>query len=176
MAFVAPAGALRRALSTSAALCTSPKRSSSTFGQSATRAHVARAQQALGQKHVVRAGLEAEWGPFATWMKSSGESPEVGAWNELFRSGLGGGADPAQAIWVLERMQQSGRKATAATYEILLEICLGKNGNSKANDDRAAAFLLVEKMWADKVLLGDVSLPGDMEKTLRAILPPEAFD
>jgi hypothetical protein len=95
-------------------------------------------------------------------------------WNELFKSGLGGGAEPAQAIWVLDRMQSSGRKAAASTYEILLEICLAGGGQGEGN--RAAAFLLVEKMWADKVLLGDVSLPEDMEKVLRAILPPEAFD
>lgn len=96
-------------------------------------------------------------------------SPSVDEWNALFRVARDAGEQAAGALWVLERMQETGRKGTAATYEILLEICLEKG-------DRPAAFLLVEKMWADKVLLGDVDLPEDMEKPLRAILPPEAFD
>lgn len=114
-------------------------------------------------------GLEAAWTAFSANMAESGEAPAVAEWDKLFKEARDTGEDPAKAIWVLERMQQAGAKPTAGTYEILLEICLKK-------DDRAAAFLLVEKMWGDKVLLGDVTLPDDMEKTLRAILPPEAFD
>lgn len=114
-------------------------------------------------------GLEAAWTAFSASMAESGEAPAVSEWDKLFREARDSDEDPAKAIWVLERMHQAGAKPTAGTYEILLEICLKK-------DDRAAAFLLVEKMWADKVLLGDVTLPDDMEKTLRAILPPEAFD
>lgn len=115
------------------------------------------------------AGLEAAWTSFAARMADTGEAPAVAEWDKLFREARDAGEDPAKAIWVLDRMQQAGARPTAGTYELLLEICIQK-------DDRAAAFLLVEKMWADKVLLGDVTLPEDMEKTLRAILPPEAFD
>lgn len=113
--------------------------------------------------------LEKAWTQHSERMQSTGESPSVAEWNKLFDIARETGCSAAQAIWILERMQVSGRKATAATYEILLEVCLSQG-------DRAAAFLLVEKMWSDKVLLGDVSLPEDMERTLRAILPPEAFD
>lgn len=116
-----------------------------------------------------KSSLESAWTSFAEKMKASGESPAVDEWNSLFTVARDAGEEPAGALWVLDRMQETGRKATAASYEILLEVCLAKN-------DRAAAFLLVEKMWSDKVLLGDVDLPEDMEKTLRAILPPEAFD
>jgi hypothetical protein len=119
--------------------------------------------------HAVQPTIEQAWEPFRERMKETNESPPVEEWNELFRTALAAKDAPAKVIWVLERMRETGRKATAGTYEILLEVCL-------AQDDRAAAFLLVEKMWEDKVLLGDVSLPEDMEKTLRAILPPEAFD
>jgi hypothetical protein len=113
--------------------------------------------------------IEQAWEPFREKMKETNESPPVAEWNELFRTALAAKDAPAKVIWVLERMRETGCKPTAGTYEILLEVCL-------VQGDRAAAFLLVEKMWADKVLLGDVSLPDDMEKTLRAILPPEAFD
>jgi hypothetical protein len=117
----------------------------------------------------VQSGIEQAWEPFRERMKASNESPPVEEWNELFCAALAAKDESAKAIWVLDRMRETGRKATAGTYEVLLEICLSRG-------DRPAAFLLVEKMWADKVLLGDVSLPEDMEKTLRAILPPEAFD
>lgn len=113
--------------------------------------------------------LEAAWAPFSASMAASDSSPPTSDWNALFAIARDARDDPAAAIWALERMQASGRTATAATYEILLEVCLQRG-------DEAAAFLLIEKMWKDKVLLGDVSLPEGMEKTLRSILPPEAFD
>jgi hypothetical protein len=116
-----------------------------------------------------RMGLETAWPAFAAGLAAGGDAPAVAEWDALLRAGRDAGDAPAAAIWVLDRMREAGRRPTAATYEILLEVCLKV-------DDRAAAFLLVEKMWEDKVLLGDVTLPDSMEKTLRAILPPEAFD
>lgn len=66
-------------------------------------------------------------------------------------------------------MRDTGRTPTAATYEAALTVCAKQ-------DDRVAAFHLVEHMYNDKVLLGDVELPDGMEDTLRAILPPDAFE
>lgn len=66
-------------------------------------------------------------------------------------------------------MRETGVKPSAVTYEKLLTLCV-------AHGDRIATFHLVEHMYEDKILLGDVDLPLDIENTLRAILPPEAFE
>lgn len=66
-------------------------------------------------------------------------------------------------------MRDAGLKPTAVTYDKILSLCA-------QTDDRNAAFLLVELMFEDKVLLGDVELPQGMETVLRNILPPEAFE
>lgn len=74
-----------------------------------------------------------------------------------------------QMIWIMDMMKKTGIKRDAKTYEIMMKVCISRK-------DNASAFYLVEQMWDDKVLLGDVDLPDGMEKTLRAILPPDAFD
>lgn len=102
-------------------------------------------------------------------MKSSGEIPELSEWHALLDGIVGAGDAPGCGVWVLNLMRDTGRRPTAATYERVLAMC-------HTADDRVAAFHLVEHMYKDKVLLGDVQLPDGMESTLRKILPPDAFE
>lgn len=141
----------------------------SRHGRSLQSHHVRHASRVLRAVASGAQNLEQAWTELASEMKATNEVPSVERWNMLFNTALETDADPAQAIWVLDRMKETGAKPTAASYESLMQVCLKK-------EDKAAAFLLVEKMWEDKILLGDIEFPPDMEKTLRAILPPEAFD
>lgn len=102
-------------------------------------------------------------------MRESGEVPDYDAWHALLYGCAAAGDEASKAVWVVNLMRDTGRTPTAATYEAALAVCAG-------HDDRVAAFHLVEHMYKDKVLLGDVELPDGMEDTLRAILPPEAFE
>ena len=129
-----------------------------------TRAHGARMTAAAPT-----GGIEAAWAPFAERMKELNASPEVSEWNALLDVAVTAGDPPAKAIWVLETMRSTGRAPTAETYQRVLQVCA-------MHSDRAAAFHLVEHMWKDNVLIGDVELPDGMEDVLRTILPPEAFD
>lgn len=98
-------------------------------------------------------------------MRTTGEVPPYDEWHQM----IDVCDEPSKAIWVINLMRDTGRTPTAATYERVLTLCARK-------DDRSAAFHLVEGMFGDKVLLGDVELPEGMEKVLRKILPPEAFE
>jgi len=101
-------------------------------------------------------------------MREADAVPPVAAWNELLDTAAQSG-ELDKALWILGTMKATGTKPTAVTYELLLAGCA-------KSADRQVAFSLIEQMWDDKVLLGDVTLPDGMEDTLRAILPPEAFD
>lgn len=109
--------------------------------------------------------IESAWAELATKMRTSGQIPSHDEWHQL----LDVCDEPSKAIWVINLMRDTGRTPTAATYERALALCGQK-------DDRSAAFHLVEGMFGDKVLLGDVELPEGMEEVLRKILPPEAFE
>jgi hypothetical protein len=61
----------------------------------------------------VQSGIEQAWEPFRERMKASNESPPVEEWNELFCAALAAKDESAKAIWVLDRMRETGRKATA---------------------------------------------------------------
>lgn len=111
---------------------------------------------------------EAAWTAFADKMRAADAIPPLAAWHDLLSTAADAG-ELEQALWVLGTMKATGTRPTAVTYEILLAGC-ARVGN------REVAFSLIEQMWDDKVLLGDVTLPDGMEDTLRAILPPEAFD
>lgn len=109
--------------------------------------------------------LEAAWEVFAAKMKATSESPAVEEWNALLEV-----ADaPAKAVWVMNTMRDTGRRPTAGTYQRIIDCC-------ERAGDRPAAFHMVELMFKDKILIGDVDLPDGMEAVLRTILPPEAFD
>lgn len=109
--------------------------------------------------------LEAAWEAFAAKMKASSESPPIEEWNALLET-----ADaPAKAVWVMNTMRDTGRMPTAGTYQRIIDVC-------ERAGDRPAAFHMVELMFKDKILIGDVDLPDGMEAVLRTILPPEAFD
>ncbi|GAB0496022.1 hypothetical protein MMPV_007332 [Pyropia vietnamensis] len=111
---------------------------------------------------------EAAWTAFADKMRADDAIPPLASWNELLNTAAMSG-ELDKALWILGTMKATGTRPTAVTYEILLAGCA-------AAGDRNVAFSLIEQMWDDKVLLGDVTLPDGMEETLRAILPPEAFD
>lgn len=111
---------------------------------------------------------EAAWTAFADKMRADDAIPPLASWNELLNTAAMSG-ELDKALWILGTMKATGTRPTAVTYEILLAGCA-------AAGDRNVAFSLIEQMWDDKVLLGDVTLPDGMEDTLRAILPPEAFD
>ncbi|KAK1866558.1 hypothetical protein I4F81_009074 [Pyropia yezoensis] len=111
---------------------------------------------------------EAAWTSFADKMRADDAIPPLASWNELLSTAATSG-ELDKALWILGTMKATGTRPTAVTYEILLAGCA-------AAGDRQVAFSLIEQMWDDKVLLGDVTLPDGMEDTLRAILPPEAFD
>lgn len=113
--------------------------------------------------------MEAAWPAFAERMKTSGEIPPLDEWHALLDIADAGGDEASKAIWVVNLMRETGRKPTPVTYEKVLKICADRG-------DRSAAFHLVEHMFNDKVLLGDVELPDGMEDVLRKILPPEAFE
>lgn len=102
-------------------------------------------------------------------MKSSGEIPPLAEWHALVDAADAAGDDASKIIWLVNLMRDTGIKPTAITYEKVLKICSDR-------DDRPAAFHMVEHMFTDKVLLGDVDLPDGMENVLRKILPPEAFE
>lgn len=114
-------------------------------------------------------GLEVAWATFADQMKQSGESPPVEQWHTLLDTCISARETPSKAIWVMDTMRSTGVAPTALSYQKVLEVCA-------AAEDRAAAFHLVELMFKDGILLGDVDLPDGMEEVLRTILPPEAFD
>lgn len=113
--------------------------------------------------------LEACWPSFAERMRASGEIPALEEWHALLDGCIRANDKPSAAVWVLNLLRETGVKPTAVTYEKVLAVCA-------AHQDRVAAFHLVEHMYQDKILLGDVELPDGMEHTLRAILPPEAFE
>lgn len=102
-------------------------------------------------------------------MRESGEIPGYDAWHKLLDGAYEADDEPCRAVWVVNLMRETGRVPTAVTYEKVLRIC-------RRRGDRETAFMLVEGMFADKVLLGDVELPEGMEEVLRKILPPEAFE
>lgn len=113
--------------------------------------------------------IETAWPAFADKMKTSGEIPPLEEWHALLDIANAARDDTSKVIWLLNLMRETGLKPTAVTYEKILNICADR-------DDRSAAFHIVEHMFKDKVLLGDVDLPDGMEDVLRKILPPEAFE
>lgn len=113
--------------------------------------------------------IDVAWATFAEKMKQTGEIPAIEEWHELLDVCEATCDKADKAIWIVNLMRETGLKPTAVTYEKVLRIC-------SIMDDRAAAFHLVEHMFTDKVLLGDVELPDGMEEVLRKILPPEAFE
>lgn len=160
MAFLTPAPvSLRGDLSHGVVRCTRSR-----VARESRRARCARMTAAAPA-----GGIEAAWAPFAERMKALDASPEISEWNALLDVAVEAGDLPAKAIWVLETMRSTGRAPTAETYQRVLQVCA-------AHSDRAAAFHLVEHMWKDGILIGDVELPDGMEDVLRSILPPEAFD
>lgn len=113
--------------------------------------------------------LEVTWPVFAAQMRETNVIPDYDAWHTLLDGCVRAGDLPASAIWVINLMRETGRTPVAATYERVIEVAI-------KHDDRVAVFHLVELMYKDKVLLGDVELPEDMENLLRSILPPESFE
>eukprot|EP00172_Hildenbrandia_rubra_P001183 Plantae.Rhodophyta-Hildenbrandia_rubra.ctg174.p1 GENE.Plantae.Rhodophyta-Hildenbrandia_rubra.ctg174~~Plantae.Rhodophyta-Hildenbrandia_rubra.ctg174.p1 ORF type:complete len:173 (+),score=33.73 Plantae.Rhodophyta-Hildenbrandia_rubra.ctg174:340-858(+) len=118
--------------------------------------------------------ISDHWQDFAqTTLTKPEVEPTTSAWNELLercaKEVTENPEDMQQMIWIMDMMKKTGIKRDAKTYEIMMKVCISRK-------DNASAFYLVEQMWDDKVLLGDVDLPDGMEKTLRAILPPDAFD
>lgn len=113
--------------------------------------------------------LAAAWAPFAANMAATGRTPKRADWNRLLDVCVDSGEDAERAIWVINLMRETGVAPDAASYERVLRVCHDRG-------DRAAAFHMVEGMFDDKVLLGDVELPEGMEEVLRKILPPEAFE
>lgn len=113
--------------------------------------------------------IETAWPAFAEKMRTTGEIPPLNEWHDLLDVGIKGGDETSKGIWVLNLMQDTGVKRSAVTYEKLLQLCADR-------EDRAGAFLLIEHMFNDKILLGDIDLPDGMEAVLRKILPPEAFE
>lgn len=113
--------------------------------------------------------LQLTWPRFADHMGKSGEVPPISDWHVLFDGCVRANDKPSTVVWLLSLMKETGVKPTAVTYEKCLEIC-------QLHDDRVAAFHLIEFMFEDKILLGDVELPDGMEATLRTILPAEAFE
>uniref|UniRef100_A0A7S1XGS3 Pentacotripeptide-repeat region of PRORP domain-containing protein n=1 Tax=Erythrolobus australicus TaxID=1077150 RepID=A0A7S1XGS3_9RHOD len=136
----------------------------------ARRALCGRASARRGGRAAVRmAGeVEAAWTQFAAKMKEADESPPVDAWNELLQVAADAN-DFERGAWIMNTMRDTGRRPSAGSYEIMLESCIRTQNNK-------GAFFLVEQMYNDKVPFGDVSLPDGMEDTLRAILPPDAFN
>lgn len=113
--------------------------------------------------------FESIWNTLSARMRDTEQSPPLADWHQLLHACESADSGPSKAIWVLDVMRKLQTRPTAASYEIVLQVC-NKHG------DRAAAFHLVELMFNDKVKLGDVQLPDGMENTLRSILPPEAFE
>eukprot|EP00177_Eucheuma_denticulatum_P004511 GFKZ01008200.1.p1 GENE.GFKZ01008200.1~~GFKZ01008200.1.p1 ORF type:complete len:178 (-),score=20.06 GFKZ01008200.1:7-540(-) len=113
--------------------------------------------------------IDESWPSFADGMRETGEIPDYEAWHGLLDSAYEAEDEPWRAVWLLNLMRETGRVPTAVTYDKVLGICARRG-------DRETAFSLVEGMWKDKVLLGDVELPEGMEEVLRKILPPEAFE
>lgn len=117
--------------------------------------------------------LETVWPAFAEKMRKTGEVPPAETWHELLDVCIAARESASKAIWLLNLMRETGVKPTALTYEKMLTVCAG---DSNEQESRVAAFHLVEHMFNDKVLIGDVELPDGMEEVLRKILPPEAFE
>ncbi|PXF41232.1 hypothetical protein BWQ96_09046 [Gracilariopsis chorda] len=113
--------------------------------------------------------FETTWNTLSARMRDTNESPPLADWHRLLEACEFSEDGPSKAIWVLNLMRKLETRATAASYERVLQVC-------NEHGDRAAAFHLVELMFEDKVKLGDVQLPDGMEETLRSILPPEAFE
>ncbi len=154
------APALRRAANTAASTRRHARAARPRHGARMTAAEAAPA---------TAGGLEAAWATFAAEMRRSGQSPPLEQWHTLLDTCLAAGEAPSKAIWVVDTMRSTGVAPTALSYQKVLQVCA-------AAQDRAAAFHLVELMFKDGVLLGDVDLPDGMEEVLRTILPPEAFD
>ncbi|KAI0567417.1 hypothetical protein FGB62_2g144 [Gracilaria domingensis] len=113
--------------------------------------------------------FETAWQELSDRMRATNEVPPLEDWHNVMDVCIRTNEDPAKGIWLLNLMRDLKLKATAGSYERVLTLCNDKN-------DRAAAFHLVELMFKDKILLGDVLLPDGMEEMLRTILPPEAFE
>lgn len=95
--------------------------------------------------------------------------PPLEEWHRLIDIAISADDDISKIVWLINLMRETGVKGTPVTYEKVLAVCAKK-------EDRVSAFHLVEHMFDDKVLLGDVELPDGMEEVLRKILPPEAFE
>lgn len=115
------------------------------------------------------ANIDTAWPPFAEKMRVTDKIPPLEEWHALLDVCVAARDPVNKAIWVLNLMRETGLVPTAVTYEKVLSLCA-------MNEDRKAAFLLVELMFYDKVLLGDVQLPDGLEAILRKILPPDAFE
>lgn len=102
-------------------------------------------------------------------MQDTNEIPPISEWHRVLDVSVRNKELPSKGIWLLDLMRDVGLKPNAASYERLLQLCA-------IHEDRTASLHLVEHMFNDKVLLGDVEFPDGMEKTLRAILPPDAFE
>lgn len=113
--------------------------------------------------------MEAAWKSFADKMKQDGCVPDHQVWHELLEKCVKLECEVSKAIWILDQMRATGKTPTAISYDLVMELC-------RKTNDRDAAFSLVEKMYGDKVLIGDVEMPDGMEDMLRKILPPEAFE
>lgn len=115
------------------------------------------------------ATIDTAWPAFAAKMKESNVVPPLEEWHALIDQCVAARDPVSKIVWVLSVMRETGLVPTAVTYEKVLMLCI-------FNEDREAAFLLVELMFHDKVLLGDVQLPEGLEPVLRKILPPDAFE
>lgn len=93
---------------------------------------------------------EAAWTAFADKMRAEDAIPPLASWNELLTTAANSG-ELDKALWILGTMKATGTRPTAVTYEILLAGCA-------AAGNRTVAFSLIEQMWDDKVLLGDVCM------------------
>uniref|UniRef100_A0A7S1ER26 Pentacotripeptide-repeat region of PRORP domain-containing protein n=1 Tax=Timspurckia oligopyrenoides TaxID=708627 RepID=A0A7S1ER26_9RHOD len=121
-----------------------------------------------GNNVTMNARVESAWIKFAEKMKETNEVPDVDEWNKLIQLASDEN-DFARGVWFIKTMKDTGVTPSPRTYEVLLESCIRTKNNQ-------GAFHLVELMYDDKIPLGDMPLPEGMEATLRAILPPEAFN
>ncbi|CAN8071919.1 unnamed protein product [Agarophyton chilense] len=121
------------------------------------------------QQQLQEGSFESAWDALAQRMKQSNQTAPLREWHAVLDVCVRDNETPDKPIWVLGVMRDLGLTPTAASYQRVLTLC-------KQRNDRASAFHLVQLMFTDKVLLGDVSLPPGMEQMLRKILPPEAFE
>mmetsp|Transcript_6068 Transcript_6068/g.18338 ORF Transcript_6068/g.18338 Transcript_6068/m.18338 type:complete len:185 (-) Transcript_6068:114-668(-) len=108
---------------------------------------------------VAAGSIEEAWSTLAQKMRDQDESASTEEWNELISFAVAKD-DLEKAVYFLELMKKTGRKPQASTYDVILKKC----AKSIATREKEIAFYLVEQMYADKVSLGDVTLPKKLGK------------